>query len=304
MKKSLIALAALAFVGAAAAQSSVTLYGKADLWVGKTKNGKIQAGDDGLAGSRWGIKGSEDLGGGLKANFNFEQGLDLSNGSTGAGFDRQANVGFSGSFGEIKLGKTWTPIDDIYGAANSGFDSKLSATNGVWKNNYTDTFTAQIYYATPEIAGFSGAASTQLKGNQAAAGGVDSFRVQYAAGAIYAGVAYQNDKATGTKNTLINGTYDLGMVKLLASYDTNKVGANKTNQYQLGADIPLNNALTLSVGYANSKSKSGVAYKADGFGVAAGYALSKRTMLYTGFRSNKTNGAKDSLYAVGVNHSF
>lgn len=313
MKKSLVALAALAAVaatGVASAQSSVTLYGKADLWVGKVKGGKFQAGTDGLAASRLGVMGSEDLGGGLKANFNFEQYLNLANGATnnptaktGQTWDRQANVGFSGGFGTVKLGKSWNALDDIFGSANSGFDSALSA-NKVWLNSYTGTAVAQIYYATPEISGLSGAISSQLSGN-AAAGRTSAFHVKYANGPIYAGLGYENDAAAGQKGTLVNGSYDLGVAKLLGSYYTSKptVGA-RTNSYQLGADVPLSGALTLSVGYANSKVKGGRADSA--FSIAAGYALSKRTMIYGGYRAeNRKSGAADAdLFAVGVNHSF
>jgi predicted porin len=312
MKKSLVALAALAAVaatGVASAQSSVTLYGKADLWVGKVKGGKFQAGTDGLAASRLGVMGSEDLGGGLKANFNFEQYLNLANGATnnpaagtGQTWDRQANVGFSGGFGTVKLGKSWNALDDIYGAANSGFDSALSA-NKIWLNSYTGTANAQIYYATPEISGFSGAISSQLSGNAAKRN--TAFHVKYANGPIYAGLGYENDEAVGQKGTLVNGSYDLGPAKLLASYYTSKptLGA-RTNSYQLGADIPLSGALTLSVGYANSKVKGARADSA--FSIAAGYALSKRTTIYGGYRAeNRKSGAADAdLFAVGVNHSF
>ena len=316
MKKSLIALAALAFVGAAAAQSSVTLYGVADIWVGKPEfnangtKGKVQAGTDGVAKSRIGFKGSEDLGGGLKANFNFEQYVNLANGATNAQtFDRQANVGFSGGFGTIKLGKSWNPLDDIFGAANSGFDSALSA-NGVWQNSYASTAAAQLYYATPEISGFSGAISTQLNGNVTApAKKVSSFNVKYAAGPIYAGVGYEdgtNSKGTvNQKGTLLNGSYDLGVAKLLGSYYTTKPdgGGAKTNSYQIGADVPLSSALTLSVGYASSKVDVAGAKSATGFGVAAAYGLSKRTTIYGGLRATNNVAAKD-LWAVGVNHSF
>ena len=205
----------MTLAGAAAAQSSPSLYGVADLWVGKTKNGKIQAGDDGLASSRWGMKGTEDLGGGLKAHFNFEQGLDLSNGSTGTGFDRQANVGFSSGFGTLKLGRSFTAFDDINGAANSGFDSALSATSA-W-TSYSGSSSAQIYYATPEMGGLSGAVAFNLKGNQAT-NDITSLHLKYSSGPIYVGAAYQDDKSAlagkSVKHTLINGSYDLGMVKL------------------------------------------------------------------------------------------
>lgn len=309
MKKSLIAVAAMAVVGAASAQSSVTLYGIADIWVGKVKGSSAQAGSGGVTSSRWGMKGTEDLGGGLKANFNFESGIDMGNGAVkGALFDRQANVGFSGGFGTIKIGKSWNALDDMFAAANSGFDSDLAAQR-VWLNSYTGTAVAQLYYATPDLNGFNAAVSTQLNGNSAnGAAKVTAFNVTYASGPIYAGLGYEEDKGAGQKGTMINGSYDLGMAKLMASvYNTKPIGAGtKVNSYQLGADIPMGSALTLSVGYAASKPNGGQTN--SGFGVAAAYSLSKRTTVYAGVRAESvkaSNGRADGdIYAVGVNHKF
>ena len=305
MKKSLVALAAMAFAGIAAAQSSVTLYGIADIWVGKPEGGKVQAGSGGVNQSRWGLKGSEDLGGGLKAVFTFESGFSLANGQVaGTLFNRQANVGLEGGFGTLKLGQNWNALDDIYGAANSGFDSALSA-NGVWKNSYTGAAAAQIYYATPEVAGFSGAFSTQLNGNTSnGSTKISSVHAKYNGGPVYVGLGYEDDKGTKQKGTLLNGSYDLGMAKLLASYYTTKVTgvSGKINSYQLGADIPVGSALTLSVGYASSKATGGKS--ASGFGIAAAYGLSKRTTLYGGLRAANNEAAGKDLWAVGVNHKF
>jgi len=314
MKKSLIALAALAFVGAAAAQSSVTLYGIADIYVGDSDavGSKVAAGSGGVAASRWGIKGSEDLGGGLKANFNFEQGVNLGNGATTAGFTRQANVGFSGGFGTLKIGKSWNAMDDVYGASNSGFDSALSANaGGVWLNGYAGEAAAQLHYTTPTVAGFTAAVSTQLNGNvatgNAAGGKTTAFNVTYAAGPLAAALAYEDNKnttlAAAQKGTMINGSYDLGAAKLLGSYYTTKPagGGAKTNSYQLGADIPVSAPLTLSVGFASSK-VSGTGTTSRAFGVTGAYALSKRTTAYAGIRA--ANQVGKDLWAVGVNHKF
>lgn len=303
MKKSLVAMAALAFAGIASAQSSVTLYGIADIYVGKAEGQKVAAGSGGVNTSRWGLKGSEDLGGGLKAIFNFESGFSMANGAVGGNlFGRQATVGLEGGFGTLKLGKNWNALDDIYGAVNSGFDSALSA-NAVWQNSYTGAAAAQIYYATPEIAGFSGAVSTQLNGNAGNAK-VSAFHAKYNNGPIYAGLGYEDDKGTKQKGTLLNGSYDLGMAKLLGSYYTTKVTgvSGKINSYQLGADIPVGSALTVSVGFASSKPSSG-GVTTRGFGVAAAYSLSKRTMVYGGVRSTNDNASSD-LWAVGINHKF
>ncbi len=310
MKKSLIALAVVATSGAAMAQSSVTLYGIADIWVGKVKGSSAQMGSGGVSTSRLGFKGSEDLGGGLAAIFTFEQKLDLTNGATNAKtFDRQANVGLTGGFGTVKLGRNWNPMDDIFGASNSGFDSALSA-NAIWLNSYNGAADAQLYYATPEFAGFTAAVSTQLKGN-AAAGKLSAFNVTYATGPIAVALGYEKDEANGDqKGTMLNGSYDLGMAKLLASYyntkNTNGVAGAKVNSYQLGADIPLGSALTLSVGYANSKPSGG--QSDSGYGIAASYSLSKRTSVYGGVRQESrkaSNGNADrDFYAMGVRHAF
>ncbi|MBV5298281.1 MAG: porin, partial [Rhodoferax sp.] len=141
MKKSLIALAVMAASGASFAQSSVSVYGLADIWFGSVKvdlpNGssttttKLDSG--GVNTSRWGLKGSEDLGGGLKANFKLEQAIALDTGAA-SGFSRYAYVGFSGGFGEVKLGKTGTAYDEVNGSANAVFNSALSAENFVWTN--------------------------------------------------------------------------------------------------------------------------------------------------------------------------
>lgn len=310
MKKTLVALAVLAASGAAMAQSSVTLYGIADLWVGKVKGSSAQMGSGGVSTSRLGFKGSEDLGGGLKANFTLEQKLDLTNGATNtATFDRQANLGLSGGFGAFTFGRNWNAMDDVFGASNSGFDSALAA-NAIWLNGYNGAADAQLKYATPEFAGFTAAVSTQLKGN-AAAGKLSAFNVAYANGPVAVALGYEKDEANGNqKGTMLNGSYDLGMAKLLASYyttdNTGGVAGAKVNSYQLGADVPMGSALTLSVGYASSKPKGG--QSDSGFGVAASYSLSKRTSVYAGVRAESrkaSNGKADAdFYAVGVRHAF
>lgn len=319
MKKSLIAIAVLTAVGAASAQSSVNLYGVADVWIGKTKNGDATLGSGGLAQSRIGFKGTEDLGGGLKANFQLEQGISLDTGANieaGSSFSRQANVGLSGAFGSFKLGRSFTALDDINGAANSAFDSALSVTNNVWVG-YTDKISDQLYYATPSIGGLTGAVGFNLSGD---ATDVTSLHVKYNNGPIYVGVAYQDDKSTtagkSIEHMLINGTYDLGMAVVKASYRTvkNPVGDifinPKATEYHVGLDYPVNSNLTLSVGYANSETEAsngvatGKSRRSAGFDFAAGYSLSKRTMVYGGFNSTKTNGVKDNFVAAGVNHAF
>lgn len=91
MKKNLIALAVLGMAaGIASAQSSVTLYGRADAGLGKPFGGKSQMINSYKESTMLGVRGQEDLGGGLKASFNFEQGIDIESGAAAAGWNRAA----------------------------------------------------------------------------------------------------------------------------------------------------------------------------------------------------------------------
>jgi predicted porin len=349
MKKSLIALAVLAASGVASAQSTVTLYGLVDAYVGTLKvNGLRQTGVNlanpaggsggGFNTSRFGLKGSEDLGGGLKANFVLEAGYDPSTGvansytnpftgsTSNAVFGRQSWVGVSGGFGEIKLGKMWTPYDEVKGSGAAAFDANIFAPAGsVWvSNNYQDRPGNSIYYSTPSFSGFSAAALYAFGENKANAvgttpavdaGKIVSVNVQYANGPIGVALSHQQEKPNGnvvtTKFTQLNGSYDFQVVKLLAAYGNVKNGNDKTNEYQIGVDVPLGGAITLSGGVATSKTKFAAApeSKRTGFGLAAKYDLSKRTFLYTGLQAAKekiagTPDAKVETFAVGVQHKF
>lgn len=334
MKKSLIALAVLAASGASFAQSSVSVYGVADLWFGAIKTpGLTQTvlADGGVANSRFGLKGSEDLGGGLKANFLLEQGFSLDSGAqetAGQAFSRQSYVGFSGGFGEVKLGKMWTAYDDISGAANSGFDSDLNPTAGIWASNgglntaahpaYKANPSNGLYYATPAFSGFTAAVSYSLDEKVSAsaplatpvvAAGVQStaFNVVYAAGPVMAGFAYQVDNTYNStvesKFTRLNASYDLGVAKLLGNYGRADYNGLKTNEWSIGANVPVTTALTLSAGYARSTDDRAVDVTRTGFSVVGAYSLSKRTMTYAGVRIDG-DAADAKVYAVGVNHSF
>ena len=149
MKKSLVALSVLAASGAVMAQSTVSLYGIADAFVGSRQITGISLSggnmvtleqrqsvldSSGLNSSRWGLKGTEDLGGGLKANFVLESGFDISNGaSTGTLFGRQAFVGLSSDLGALSLGRQYGAYENVRSAFLSaqGNSPAFDATNGV-----------------------------------------------------------------------------------------------------------------------------------------------------------------------------
>lgn len=353
MKKSLIAMAVLAASGVASAQSTVTLYGLMDVYVGSTKN-KLTVGNSstslrrtvvdsgGFNTSRFGFKGSEDLGGGLKANFVLEAGFDASTGAannytnpyTGATsnaiFGRQSWVGLSGGFGEVKLGKMWTPFDEVKGLGAGAFDANIFApANAVWlSNNYNDRPGNSVYYSTPSFSGISAAAMYSFGENKSnavagppavaarGAGKIISANIQYAGGPVVVALAHQREEANSAavtaKFTQLNASYDLGVAKILAAYGQvkNSQGADKSREYQLGVDVPLGGALVVSGGVARSKIDvtGGGQITGTAVGLAAKYELSKRTFLYSGLQLAKNKAtpieAKTDTYAVGVQHKF
>jgi len=348
MKKSLIALAVLAASGAAMAQSSVTMYGIADIWLGSVDiddngsgvaaavglaNGsttRLQSG--GVSSTRWGIKGTEDLGGGLKANFQFEQGVAQDTG-TAANFGRQAWVGFSGGFGEVRLGNTGTAFDDVAGASNAMFDSDLAPINGaddysnknLASGNAAAVFNTtaysgkpgnQIYYKSPNMGGFTGTISYAL--DEKAVNEVTAFNVAYAGGPLGVQVMYQKQEKTSGDDTAffrLGASYNFGVATAKVIYgtvdDTNYVDGAKTKEFQIGADVPLAANLILSGSYAVSddNDKAGDTER-SGFGLAAAYLMSKRTTLYGGFKmvkydfTGKTADLDATIIAVGVKHTF
>ena len=362
MKKTIIALAVLAASaasGIASAQSTVTLYGLADVYVGSSMSKespnvgasiserRTAINSGGFNGSRFGLKGSEDLGGGLKANFVLEGGYDISTGvadsyvspynfntftdpdgnrsgvKSNATFGRNAWVGVSGGFGELRLGNMWTPYDEVKGSGAGAFDAGIFApANNVWaSNSYQANPGSAIYFSTPTISGFSAAGMVSFGKNKTAtfnAGSIGSMNVQFASGPVALAFAYQIEKQGGetatqpnkVKFTQLNGSYNLGAAKLLAAYGNVKVAGDKTNEFQLGVDVPLGSVLTVSGGFASSKSKPSLGgdIKRRGFGLAAKYDISKRTFLYTGLQLAKekddTGETKSNTFAAGVQHKF
>lgn len=340
MKKSLIALAVLAASGAAMAQSSVTLYGVADAYVGQTsttltstsaKEKQTVVNSAGFNNSRWGMKGSEDLGGGLKANFTLESGFAIDTGAGNAGlFDRKATVGLSGAFGAVDLGRNYTAYDALRGATNNQYDSNFATTGTVWNNgikDYSSRISNSIVYASPSFGGISGAVAYGLGENKnlapANAGGKAtdnlSMHIKYANGPVLVGYAYQEEKqpqavvgAAQDKNkyNLIAGSYDFGVAKLTGGYNEAKNNSLKDKEYQLGVSVPFG-AASVAAGYSRSKSEAvGGDKTGTGYSLLGTYDLSKRTRLYAGLVNTKveapqsTGFYKTSTAGVGVRHAF
>jgi predicted porin len=328
MKKSLLALAAGLVAGSAFAQSNVTLYGRIDLSVGNLKNRvtntsttqMFQGGDGGLTTSRWGLRGTEDLGGGLKAAFKLENRF---NADTGASqdpyFKGESSLSLMGSFGEVKLGRSTTVYDDVRASIGNRFDVFDSAftasSNGVFKSggDYNSRFDNKISYYSPSFSGFYAGVDYAFK--ETASNHRVALKLGYKQKDWEIGLGHQNEKDTGNKYTVLAAAYNFGPAAVSALI--NQRDGNATNgddkEYAFGVTVPMGN-FAFSGGYAYSKTKNSAGGakngKADGFALGMTYSLSKRTRLYAGYRdvevkNNAGTKTKDErLYAFGVRHDF
>ncbi|WP_345817819.1 porin (plasmid) [Paraburkholderia sp. PREW-6R] len=217
MKKSLLALAALgAFAGVAHAQSSVTLYGIIDEGFNITTNvgGKhlYNLSSGVLQGSRWGMRGTEDLGGGLKAVFVLENGFDVNNGKLGQGnlmFGRQAYVGLGGALGTVTLGRQYDSVVDYVGPLEVGdqwggyiaaHPGDLDNFNNAYRTNNTVKYTSANYGGLTFGGTYSfGGVAGSVTSNQ-----IWSLGAGYNNGPLVLGVGYLNARTPAAAGGLFN----------------------------------------------------------------------------------------------------
>ncbi len=343
MKKTLIALAAVAASSAALAQSSVTLFGIVDMNVRNVKQGGVSQsslGQDGTASSRLGFRGVEDLGGGMSASFWLEAGLDPDAGTpAGLQFQRRSTLSLSGGFGEIRLGRDYTPtfwnhtVYDPFGT--NGVGSSVN-TFGVLGSGATTTVRANntIAYFTPVLSGFQGQLQYSFKETNAAndPNKYAGVRLTYTAGPLSAAVATASEGSAAAnlnrfKRTNFGLSYDLGFVKpmfqyTMADFQPNAGAEAEVKHMMIGATAPVGPGL-FKASYTRSSYDN---FAGDASQVAIGYeyGLSKRTALYANYAriSNKagaafsvsgeagaataavTPGQSSRGFEVGVRHAF
>jgi predicted porin len=310
MKKSLIALAALAASGFAMAQSSVTLFGVVDTNVTHVRGGNNWTGMDngGNASSRLGFRGVEDLGNGLKAQFWLEggiatdEGTGVGGGATGPGFEfkRRSTVSLMGNFGEVRLGRSTTAAYD----ATSRYD--VFGTVGVGQSQqFGDVIRTSnmLSYYSADFSGFKfgvnygfGEVAGETSANSYVGAGLT-----YDNGPLSLGLGYdrQNDRAvslapvaTGTATTdmtrwSLGGSYNFGAAKLAAAYTnvSNKIDATgvklKDQDYYVGLSAPVGAAGEAKIAYNRYETKfDGAKAKADQLSLGYVHNLSKRTAVY------------------------
>ncbi|MFT7723111.1 MAG: porin [Roseateles sp.] len=337
MKKALIALAAFGLTGAAVAQSSVTLFGVVDANMRYTKSGDSklkQLGTDGLNASRLGVRGTEDLGGGLKAGFWLEAALNPDTGTADSSrfWGRRASVSLMGDFGEIRLGRGKTStrlhIDDFdpYSTTGLGDASKVYSTLGSGADTLNRSDNLVQYFLPSTLGGFYG--SVDVAAGEGATGKkMMGGRFGYQNGPLNVAVAAEQTTGVGGakfKQASIGGAYDFGVIRPSLNYSENKFNAAKQSIYTFALTAPVGSQGQILASYTDSKANA-AAETISGVGdaklLAVGYVhnLSKRTALYGTASQIKNNGlgrfavvgspsvangAKSSGVDVGIRHSF
>jgi predicted porin len=324
-----LSLAALGAAGIAHAQSSVTLYGTIDTsltyinhaqgdqnqWsLGNSSNGN-------LSGSRWGLKGAEDLGGGLKAIFQLENGFNPSTGGLGQGgriFGRQAFVGLtSEQYGSLTLGRQYDPlIDQVQGITEDNYFGSAFATAGD-VDNYDNSFrvNSAIKYTTPVFSGLQaevmyafGGVPGATSAEQAWAGAVayNNGPLSLAGGYFYAAnsqatVGLRTDGWTSTSDGTFDGPINTGY----ASAHSLSI-ARAAAQYAIGQ-------FTLGLGYSNSQyapDGSSVFRDTEKYNTGQGfvnYQLSPALLLGLGYSYTRANGDTSASYhqvSIGADYNL
>jgi len=337
-----------AFTAQAQAQSDVTIYGRVVDGLNYQSNQLTGSGN--AVGSKWavdgnvwgtsmfGFKGTEDLGGGLKALFVLENGFDGSTGVVNGGsglWTRRSLVGLDGGLGTLKLGRDLTLPSDVVWNLDPGGQQAMGTATLVKGRNWP-TYSNGIDYMTPNMGGFTvqavyGAGEVAGSTKASSTGGISLAYVQanYELRAMY---DYAND-ANGqysslfqySKELTLGGTVTLDKLKLFAGYQNlsapalvaSKGNPNKANQFWLGANYQLNAQLTL-IGGAYHVSLNQNSGSANLFMLGANYSLSKRTTLYASIGTVRNSaltsfavetgtsgaGVNQNAFYSGVSHSF
>ena len=310
MKKTIVAAAIAAVVAAPAVMADVTIYGKAhiDITDGDDSNGTA-AGTPTESitsnASRWGLKGSEDLGNGMKASFLTEFGSDNIDGTATPG-SRDSWVGISGDFGSVKVGRMGGPNKGVlYGTGNvqvadsvadfaDGFDAKSSSSNFGRVSNaiaYSNSFNGvDVTLATvgndsnDNFANTAFSLGTTIGGAKVAVAHTDIdgtktgtiFGAKMSMDALTAGVVYEEVD------------FDAAAT---ADYDTLGVSLS----YKMG-----NNTFAVST---STRDTDGATADIDKTNISLQHSLSKRTSVYIA-QGDSDNGTSTKNTAVGIIHSF
>jgi len=331
MKKTQMALAAVALVASTAAMADVTVSGSVDLGVGSFNSAaapgsnKIGVQEGAVnGGSIFTLAGSDDLGGGMKASFTLQAGFNAGNGTMGNGgtittasvFNRQSNVALSGGFGTITLGSQLNTY--IAGAAGTVLPGSIFGAFDVAAIVGSGEFTQggsvgggsngffipnAVTYSTPDLGGMGLSVQKQLQGGGAANDDATAISGSASLGDVKASFGYL-DRAQTRKSWTVGAMAPIGPLTANLRYsEADPAGAvAAVTQIRGGVSYALTDSTTLTLQHATNSGSA----KGDLTSIGALYSLSKATSLYAhysgangGFGGGGAYGAANSTAAKG-----
>lgn len=319
MKRTLL-VATLATLGttAAFAQSSVTVFGRVNTTAEYQKNVAVEGKQKVLQNnaSRLGFKGTEDLGGGLKANFFLEHRFNSDTGTaTGDFWSGDSWVGLSGGFGNLRAGR----LTSAAYYATADYVSLHNHDTGTSEDKlytYLSQNKNTISYQTPSFAGFVGEASISAGEGASEKNKVLNVAGNYDMGNLHLGAGYERQFDDDKDNQFaVRALYELGAFTFGGYYQRSDIEAlGKRNAFRVAGMYTFGaSEVHLNYGWAGKWSDVPNS-KAQQYTVGYNYNLSKRTKVYAFYTrvDNKANvaygtvgfGLDPSAFAVGVRHNF
>ncbi|WP_240788555.1 porin [Ramlibacter henchirensis] len=339
-------MAALATAGLASAQSSVTMFGVVDATLQRVTNSGTGAGsvfrltNSGYNSSRLGFRGTEDMGGGMSASFWLEAGMSNDDGqgaatnannqtvgafnaTTGANapvrpgtqgltFNRRSTVSLAGGWGEVRLGRDYTPqfwnltVFDPFGTNGAGTTQTLLGVTGSAITGATAVRASNSigYFLPGNLGGFYGQIQHYRGENPSTAGVAEDdgnglgARIGYSSGPLNVAIGLSSTKSSAAgdfKQNNVGVQWDFGWAKLMGHFAFDEAGTQEGRGFLVGALVPVGSGevraslsqYDVDTGTAEPRSRK----------MAVGYVhnLSKRTALYTTYaRVRNSNGATSS----------
>lgn len=310
--KTIVAASVLAAAGGStwAQSNGVTLYGRVDLNITRF-NGESWRMDQSST-SRFGLRGREDLGGGISAIFQLESRINPDNGTSESPrfWGRESWLGLRGGFGTFRVGRTLSPAQRI--ASNydpHGTDGIGSfGSGGLLIGHPSATFARMdngLYYETPTKGGFSAFAALTMDETP---GGADerfhSLRLRYASGPLDISLGF-GKLSKGNDVNSFGAAYNLGFMKPMVQFHSGERAGRERATWLVGATAPIASG-DLRVAYSKQDDR-GAGLQTDRTLLAVGYdhPLSKRTLVYGTVVRDETDrqGGKNG-FEFGLRHSF
>lgn len=307
MKKISVSIAGCVAIAAtsAHAQSSVTLYGLVDAGIAYTNNvggsGRVALASGNISGSRFGLRGAEDLGGGVKAVFVLENGFSVNNGQLGQNnrlFGRQAFVGLSSdAYGTFTMGRQYDDVVD--------FVSPLSATSGTFGDSgfahpydndnlqHSVRFNNSVKYSSPSYGGFKfGGMYAFSNGTEFAVSRAYSAGASYNYGPLTAAAGYLQTNGTGDKT--VSGA---------TSTFTNTGGAVDQTEVKGSLTSDVQRTVAAGLNYAFGPAVLGFVYSHSQYQGTSAFGLNNGTVRFDNYEVNGMYNFTPALRA-GLSYAY